>query len=156
MWESDLDPSWSAHPRAWHEAFPHGSMSQGRALLRQIRRLGLDDVSADAELDIVAPGTPAAEFYQLSMAAMQQRCVDAGILTSSEATALTSRPTDPDFLGCGFAYIGAWGHTTHAGLNTQLAVQMSRMSPICQSDPFASWSSCRPDAADARATYTEQ
>jgi SAM-dependent methyltransferase len=111
MWESDLDPSWSAHPRAWHEAFPHGSMSQGRALLRQIRRLGLDDVSADAELDIVAPGTPAAEFYQLSMAAMQQRCVDAGILTSSEATALTSRPTDPDFLGCGFAYIGAWGHT---------------------------------------------
>ena len=113
MWESDLDPLWSAHPRAWHEAFPHGSMSQGRALLRQIRGLGLQDVGADAELDIVAPGTPAAEFYHLSLKAMQQQCVAAGTLTASEATALTSRPTDPDFLGCGFAYIGAWGRTPH-------------------------------------------
>ena len=86
-------------------------MSQGRALLRQIRRLGLEDVGADAELDIVSPGTPSAMFYQLSMAVMQQRCIEAGILTSAEASTLTARPTDPDFLGCGFAYIGAWGRT---------------------------------------------
>ena len=109
MWEGDLDPVWSAHPRAWHEAFPHGSMSQGRALLRQIRALGLDHVGADAELDIVAPGTAAAEFYQLSLGAMQQRCVEAGTLTPGEAQALSARPADPDFLGCGFAYVGVWG-----------------------------------------------
>jgi 2-polyprenyl-3-methyl-5-hydroxy-6-metoxy-1,4-benzoquinol methylase len=114
LWAADLDSTWSAHPRAWHEAFPHGSMSQGRALPRQIGRLGLEETGADAELDVVAPGTSAAEFYQLSMAAMQQRCVEAGILTSAEAGALTSRPTDPDFLGCGFAYIGTWGRKPRA------------------------------------------
>lgn len=114
MWEGDLDPLWSKHPRAWHEAFPHGSMSQGRALLRQIRQLGLDSIGADAELDIVAPGTPAAEFYQLSMSAMQQRSVEAGILTRDEASALSARPTRPDFLACGFAYIGAWGRRPSA------------------------------------------
>src|SRR5215472_7860791 len=33
MWLADLDPAWAAHPAAWHEAFPNGSLSQGRALL---------------------------------------------------------------------------------------------------------------------------
>jgi SAM-dependent methyltransferase len=109
MWEGDLDPLWSAHPQAWHEAFPQGSLFQGRALLRQIRRLDLDEVGADAELDIVAPGTPLAEFYQLSLAALEQRCVDAGILTEADARAMIDRPAQPDFLACGFAHIGVWG-----------------------------------------------
>jgi 2-polyprenyl-3-methyl-5-hydroxy-6-metoxy-1,4-benzoquinol methylase len=109
MWDGDLDPLWSAHPRAWHEAFPHGSMVQGRTLLRQIHRLNLDEVGADAELDIVAPGTPLAEFYQLSLAALQQPCLDAGIMTEAEAHVLMNRPAQPDFLACGFAHIGAWG-----------------------------------------------
>jgi SAM-dependent methyltransferase len=109
MWEGDLDPVWSAHPRAWHEAFPNGSTFQGRALLRQIRRLGLEEIGADAELDVVAPGTPLAEFYQLSMAALERPCVDAGTMTAPEARALTERPAQPDFLACGFAHIGVWG-----------------------------------------------
>jgi SAM-dependent methyltransferase len=109
MWAGDLDSLWSAHPQAWHEAFPHGSMCQGRALLRQIHRLDLDDVGADAELDIVAAGTPLAEFYQLSLAALQQRCINAGIMTEAEARAMIDRPVQPDFLACGFAHIGVWG-----------------------------------------------
>ena len=68
MWLADYDPLWAAHPAAWHEAFPHGSLGQGRALLRQIRQLGLAGIGADAELDIVQPGTDLAEFYQLSLA----------------------------------------------------------------------------------------
>jgi trans-aconitate methyltransferase len=40
MWLGDFDPIWAAHPRAWHEAFPKGSMSQGRAILRQIHSSG--------------------------------------------------------------------------------------------------------------------
>jgi len=56
MWLADYDPIWAAHPAAWHEAFPHGSLGQGRALLRQIRQLGLADIGADAGLDIVEPG----------------------------------------------------------------------------------------------------
>jgi 2-polyprenyl-3-methyl-5-hydroxy-6-metoxy-1,4-benzoquinol methylase len=109
MWQCDADPIWSAHPRAWHEAFPHGSMSTGRAVLRQIHQLGLEGVGADAELDIVTPGTPLAEFYRLSMAALADPSVAVGVLTRPEAAALVSRPTELDFLGCGFANIGAWG-----------------------------------------------
>jgi hypothetical protein len=37
-------------------------------LLRQIHQLGLVEVGADAETDVIQPGTPPAEFYRLSMA----------------------------------------------------------------------------------------
>ncbi len=109
MWQNDADPVWSAHPRAWHEAFPHGSLSQGRALLRQIHHLDLVDVDADAELDIVRPNTSLAEFYRLSMAALAGPSVTSGALAPEQAATLIERPSDPQFLGCGFAHIGAWG-----------------------------------------------
>jgi SAM-dependent methyltransferase len=109
MWLGDLDPMWAAHPRAWHEAFPGGSLSQGRALLRQIHALGLADIGADAELDIVQPGTALAEFHRLSLAATSQPLISAGVLTAAEAARVTARLDDPDFMGCGFAFIGAWG-----------------------------------------------
>jgi SAM-dependent methyltransferase len=109
MWLADLDPTWTAHPAAWHEAFPNGSLSQGRALLRQIHRLGLADIGADAELDVVLPGTALAEFYQLSITALAQSLTSAGLLTPAEAARLTARLAKSDFMGCGFAYIGAWG-----------------------------------------------
>ncbi len=112
MWLGDFDSIWAAHPGAWHEAFPHGSLSQGRALLRQIHQLGLGDIGADAELDIIGPGTPMAEFYQLSMAAMAESLIAAGVLTAEHAARLTARPTEPDFLACGFAFIGSWGRRT--------------------------------------------
>jgi len=113
MWLADYDPLWAAHPAAWHEAFPHGSLGQGRALLRQIHQLGLADIGADAELDIVQPGTALAEFYQLSMAALAEPMTSAGVMTADEAARLAARPSDRDFLGCGFAFIGVWGR--HAG-----------------------------------------
>ena len=113
MWLADYDPLWAAHPAAWHEAFPHGSLGQGRALLRQIHQLSLADSGADAELDIVQPGTTLAEFYQLSMAALAEPMTSAGVMTADEAARLAARPSDRDFLGCGFAFIGVWGR--HAG-----------------------------------------
>jgi SAM-dependent methyltransferase len=109
MWLGDFEPAWAAHPAAWHEAFPNGSMSQGRAVLRQIHRLGLSDVDADAELDVVKQGTPLCEFYRLSVAGMAPRLIAAGILTADEATEVIARIDSPDFLACGFAHIGAWG-----------------------------------------------
>jgi 2-polyprenyl-3-methyl-5-hydroxy-6-metoxy-1,4-benzoquinol methylase len=109
MWLGDFDPIWSAHPGAWHEAFPNGSLSQGRALLRQIHQLGLEDVGADAELDIVQPGTPLAEFYRLSLARTAGPLMASGLLASDDAAALLARVDEPDFLACAFAYIGAWG-----------------------------------------------
>jgi SAM-dependent methyltransferase len=109
MWLADYDPIWSAHPPAVHEAFPAGSLGEGRALLRQIHQLGLTDVGADAELDIVEPGTALAEFYQLSMVALAEPMISAGVMTAAEAARLAARPAEPDFLGCGFAFIGVWG-----------------------------------------------
>ena len=109
MWAADYDPIWAAHPAAWHEAFPHGSLGQGRALLRQIHQLGLAGIGADAELDIVQPGTDLAEFYQLSTAALAEPMISAGVMTADEAARLAARPGDADFLSCGFAFIGAWG-----------------------------------------------
>jgi SAM-dependent methyltransferase len=100
MWLADFDPVWAAHPAAWHEAFPDGSLSQGRALLRQIHRLGLSGIGADAELDIVQPGTALAEFYRLSMAATAQPLISAGLLTAAEAARLAGRLDEPDFMGC--------------------------------------------------------
>ena len=76
-------------------------------------RLSLADIGADAELDIVQPGTALAEFYQLSIAAMAQPLTSAGVMTADEVARLAARPGDPDFLGCGFAHIGVWGR--HAG-----------------------------------------
>ncbi len=109
LWLADFDPVWAAHPGAWHEAFPNGSLAQGRAVLRQIHQLGLEDIGADAELDIVQPGTALSEFYRLSIAAMAGPLISSGVMTAADEARLEARLDDPDFLGCGFAFIGAWG-----------------------------------------------
>jgi ubiquinone/menaquinone biosynthesis C-methylase UbiE len=109
MWIADTDEVWASHPRAWHRTFPSGSLGRGRSLLRQIHQLGLIDIGADGEVDIIQAGTPLAEFYRLSMAAIGPSAVQAGALTAEQATALVDRPTQPDFLACGFVHIGAWG-----------------------------------------------
>lgn len=88
---------WAARLDAWHRTFPSGSLSRGRSLLKQIHQLGLIDIGADAELDIVQSGTPLAELYQLSMAAIAPRAVEAGALTADQASALAAPPTRPDF-----------------------------------------------------------
>jgi hypothetical protein len=102
-------PIWRTHPRAWHGAFPSGSLGAGRALLRQIHRLELAEIGADAELDIVQPRTPLADFYPLSMIATAGPLVEGGVLTREEAEALVACLEAPDFPGCGFAHIGVWG-----------------------------------------------
>ena len=85
------------------------ALSQGRSLLRQIHQLGLTDVGADAEIDIIQAGTDLAEFYRLGMAALAGPRVQAGALSPTQATALIDRPGDDDFLACGFVHIGVWG-----------------------------------------------
>jgi hypothetical protein len=121
MWLEDLDPVWSSHPEAWHHAFPNGSLSRGRSLLRQVRQLGLEDVGAGAEIDIIEPGTPLAEFYRLSMAAIGPQAVRPAHLTWKQAAALLVRTTEPDFLACGFVHIGMWGRRGDYPLTTRSA-----------------------------------
>jgi SAM-dependent methyltransferase len=114
LWLADADPLWAAHPHAWHDTFPDGSLSRGRSLLREVQDLGLTDIGADAEADIIVPGTPLAEFYRLSMAALGPPAVEAGALTPVQAAAHVERVTQPDFLSCGFVYIGVWGRRAEA------------------------------------------
>jgi SAM-dependent methyltransferase len=115
MWIADADGVWASHPHAWHHTFPSGSLGRGRSLLRQIHQLGLVDIGADGEVDIIQAGTPLAEFYRLSMAAIGPSAVQAGALTAEHAIALVDRPTQPDFLACGFVHIGAWGRCSTTG-----------------------------------------
>ncbi len=58
MWLADADPESAMHPDAWHQTFQAGSLSRGRTLLGQIHQLGLIDVGADAELEIIQAGSP--------------------------------------------------------------------------------------------------
>jgi trans-aconitate methyltransferase len=114
MWLADADPLWAKHPHTWHKTFPDGSLSRGRSLLRQVHELDLTDIGADAEVDIVAPGTPLAELHLLSMAVIEPLAVEVGSLSPDEAAAIVERPTQPDFLSCGFVHIGVWGRRPEA------------------------------------------
>jgi SAM-dependent methyltransferase len=109
LWIGDYDPLWSAQPQGWHDAFPNGSLSQGRALLRQIHQLGLEAISADAEVDIIQPGTPEAEFYRLSLTGSAEARIAAGGVTREDVDRMVARFEEADFLSCGFVYIGVWG-----------------------------------------------
>lgn len=109
MWTGDADPVWATSPQTTQAAFPNLDLSQGRSLLRQVHQLGLADVGADAEVDIIQAGTDLAEFYQLSQAALARPKVQAGASSPAQATALIDRPGEDDFLACGFVHIGVWG-----------------------------------------------
>jgi SAM-dependent methyltransferase len=109
MWIGDADPVWAASPQTTQIAFPNLALSQGRSLLRQVHQLGLVDVGADVEVDIIQAGTDLAEFYQLSLAALAPPKVQAGALSPAQARELAARPGDDDFLACGFAHFGVWG-----------------------------------------------
>jgi SAM-dependent methyltransferase len=116
MWIGDADAVWATSPQTTQLAFPSLALSQGRSLLRQVHQLGLTEVGADAEIDIIQSGTDLAEFYRLSQAALANPKVKTGALSPAEATALIDRPGDDDFLACGFVHIGVWGQRPVAEL----------------------------------------
>jgi SAM-dependent methyltransferase len=115
MWIGDADPVWATSPPTTQAAFPNMALSQGRSLLRQIHQLGLMNVGADAEIDIIQARTDLAEFYQLSQAALAPPKVQAGASSLAQATAFIDRPADDDFLACGFVHIGVWGQRPSTG-----------------------------------------
>jgi hypothetical protein len=43
------------------------------------------------------------------MAAIGPAAIEAQALTPERAAELVDRPTEPDFLACGFVHIGVWG-----------------------------------------------
>jgi len=97
MWVGDADPVWMTHPASWQKAFPGGSLSRCRWLLAGFRSSGSP---ASARM----PRSTSS-----SMKAIGPAAVAAGALTVEQATALVARPSEPDFLSCGFVHIGVWG-----------------------------------------------
>jgi hypothetical protein len=70
MWMGDADPVWATSPHTTQVAFPTVALAPGRSLLRQVHQLGLADVGAHAEIDLVQAGSDLAAFYRLSQAAL--------------------------------------------------------------------------------------
>ena len=58
------------HPRRPKRPSRAWPSPRAECLLRQVHQLGLTDVGADAEIDIIQAGTDLAEFYRLSQAAL--------------------------------------------------------------------------------------
>ncbi len=46
---------------------------------------------------------------------MAEQLIAAGVMTTKQMAELQRRVTEPDFLGCGFAHIGAWGRQPESG-----------------------------------------
>ena len=108
MWMADADHVWATTPQTT-QPVPQLALSEGRSLLRQVHQLGMVNVGANPEVDIIQAGTDLAEFYQLSQVALAQPKVQAGALTPAQAKVLIDRPGNNDFLACGFVHIGVWG-----------------------------------------------
>ena len=98
---------------------PHGQVTATDLETGFLSRLALPNLTVlrhDVRTDdfpLVRPGTALAEFYRLSIQALCQSLISAGLLTAAEAARLTARLAQPDFTGCGFAHIGAWGRRNH-------------------------------------------
>ena len=65
-------------------AFPAGSPTLGRGLPLAFRAAGLADVGADGRVHVGLSGTPAADWWQLSLLALRTRLLDSGLFAESE------------------------------------------------------------------------
>lgn len=79
-----------------HYAFPHAGANERRRLELFAERLDPLTVRRIKALDLVP-------------AAMAGPLISSGVMTAAEEARLEARLDDPDFLGWGFAFIGAWG-----------------------------------------------
>jgi SAM-dependent methyltransferase len=115
LWQADYEPLWATQPQSWHETFPTASISQGRAMLRQIPPPGARERwrgrrgrhrparIADAGVLSAEPGATA------------EARIASGSVTREEVELMLERLSEPDFLACGFVYIGAWGRRPASG-----------------------------------------
>ena len=107
--QSDADPHRVALFQAFSEALPEVDFQCGRALLGELRETGLIDTTADLRVDMVEGATPLAEWERLSVRALRDEALSAGIPTHEEIDAHLDRLEDPNYRGLGFAWVGARG-----------------------------------------------
>jgi SAM-dependent methyltransferase len=111
---TDPDPDRVALFRAFSDALSTIDFECGRKLLRELDHAGLADTTADFRVDVVEGATPLAQWEHLSVRALTDQVLDAGIATAEQIDAHVSRLADPDYRGHGWAWIGASGRRISA------------------------------------------
>jgi hypothetical protein len=81
----------------------------GRGLIHELDEAGLEGVGAQAEVDIVAADTDQAEWYRLSMLALQEPVLASGALTEAEFEEAFAVLDEPGFCEPGFVFVRAHG-----------------------------------------------
>lgn len=96
-----------------HEAmkivFPVGAPECGRLLPAALRAAGLVEVGAEGRVQVGLGGTPAAAWWQLSLAALRQPLLDTGKFTDSEVYDALRACDDEGFCLLLPTMITAWG-----------------------------------------------
>jgi SAM-dependent methyltransferase len=105
---------WTRTFRAFQEGLPTMDFACGRLLVEQLRQTGLEGVAAGAEVDLVQHGTDGAEWYRLSMLALEEPVLASGALTETEFELAYALFDDPEFCEPGFIFVGASGRAPAA------------------------------------------
>jgi SAM-dependent methyltransferase len=100
---------WRRTFRAYQQALPTMDFSCGRALVHELREAGLVDVAADTEVDVVRHATDEAEWYRLSMLALEEPVLGSGALTPAEFAEAVAVFDEPAFCEPGLTIISASG-----------------------------------------------
>lgn len=112
---SDPDPDRVALFRAFRDALPTIDFECGRALLPELRAVGLGDTAAELRVDVIEGATPLARWEQLSIKALIDQVLAAGTATEDQIDAQLARLEDPGYRGLGFAWVGAHGRRVGTG-----------------------------------------
>jgi trans-aconitate methyltransferase len=107
------DRSWTALLRAYEQATPAMDWHSGRELVPERTAAGLDDVAADAELDVIHGGTPLAGWWALTLRALRASALAGGTVAEAEIDHQLARLQDPAFRVPGLTWIGATGRVGH-------------------------------------------
>jgi SAM-dependent methyltransferase len=84
-------------------------LNYGRRLFGDVRAAGPVEVEGEGEMSMLHAGTPAARFWQLTIAQVRDRIVGAGLLTDEEVDRFIALHDDAGFVAMGYGLMAVWG-----------------------------------------------
>lgn len=99
---------------AYQQALPTMDLACGRALVGEIGRLGLEQVTAEVDAHMVCGGSPEAEWYALWMLAVREPVLDSGAMSQAEFDHAQAVVGESEFCEPGFLFVRAQGRSPHA------------------------------------------
>ncbi len=91
------------------------AIDYGRSLPLDFRAAGLVDVAAEGRVHVGLGGTPAATWWQLSLAKLGRPMIGTGLITEAELDELLRTCDDPGFCFLFPTLVTAWGRRTGPG-----------------------------------------